>query len=67
MALFRLARYTIRPDEIARCIAATAEIVADVTANEPGTIQYTCYRRRATLPTSCIARRIWTRRRATAT
>ena len=41
MALFRLARYTVRPEEIARCIAATEKIVAEVTANEPGTIQYT--------------------------
>ncbi len=41
MALFRLARYTVRPEEIARCIAATEAIVADVTAHEPGTIQYT--------------------------
>jgi len=41
MAIFRLARYTIRPEEIDRCIAATAEIVADVTANEPDTLQYT--------------------------
>ena len=41
MAIFRLARYTVRPEEIAPCIAATAEIVADVTAHEPGTVQYT--------------------------
>ncbi len=41
MAVFRLARYTVRPEEIDRCIAATAEIVADVTAHEPETIQYT--------------------------
>jgi len=41
MAIFRVARYTVRPEEIERCKAVIEEVVVDVAANEPGTVQYT--------------------------
>ena len=41
MTIFRIARYQIRPEALEPCKKAIAEIVADVQANEPKTLQYT--------------------------
>jgi quinol monooxygenase YgiN len=36
----QLARYQMRPDALARCLAAIDEFVAYVRAREPGTLRY---------------------------
>jgi quinol monooxygenase YgiN len=36
----QLARYQVRPEAVARCLAAIHEFVAYVRANEPGTLRY---------------------------
>jgi quinol monooxygenase YgiN len=36
----QLARYELRPEALSRCLAAVAEFVAYVRANEPGTLRY---------------------------
>jgi quinol monooxygenase YgiN len=41
MTIFRLARYTIRPEHLEACLAAQREIVINVQATEPGTLHYT--------------------------
>ena len=36
----QLARYEVRPESLARCVAAIHEFVAYVRASEPGTLRY---------------------------
>lgn len=38
--IHQLARYQVRPEALARCLAAIREFVAYVRANEPGTLHY---------------------------
>ena len=42
----QLARYQVRPESLARCLAAIREFVAYVRANEPGTPRYDVWQER---------------------
>jgi quinol monooxygenase YgiN len=45
--IYQLARYQVRPDAIARCLAAIHEFVAYVKAHEPGTLRYDVWQEKA--------------------
>ena len=56
--IHELARYEVRPEALAECVAAIHEFVAHVRANEPGALRYEVWQERER-PTRFVHLFVW--------